>query len=600
MKYPAKIAVSALLIILSAAASARAEDKLFLNLDFEKANAKNKPKLWYAGGEGYEAKLDETEAVHGKKSLLMENTSPNKDFAALTTYLEVKNLTGKKITFSGYIKTSAVKDGYAGLWIRVDGKPKQVLAFDNMEDRGITGTTGWKKYTIEFPVAPEATNINLGGIFTGKGKAWFDNFELLADGKSYGNDEPVIPEPQKNEVEWLKNNLITVKTVKPGNGFEDLKPVGNIVGDARLVSLGEATHGSKEIFQMKHRLIEYLATEKGFDIFAIEAAMPEAYRLNDFVLHGKGDPKKLIAGMYFWTWNTAEVLDMVLWMRRFNESGKGKIQFTGFDMQSISAALENLRDFAGKNDKSLLPALDKIAETDDKVHREMEKTNIWQTPVHFYQDFLNDSAAIVNHITENKEKYLKVLSPYEYQWLKQNAVIIAEYSSSATKTEEKDFPFRDQCMAENIKWILDNNPKSKIVVWAHNGHVSKNEGNMGGFLKTIYGDSLKVFGFAVGQGTYTARDTEKGLNSDNPLEIPEAGSAEYYLRSTGNPLFILDLKKAKADNPDSKWLFEDKPLRSIGYASMEEQFFPDNLSRAFDAVIYIDKTSSSVLLKKKK
>jgi hypothetical protein len=71
-------------------------------------------------------------------------------------------------------------------------------------------------------------------------------------------------------------------------------------------------------------MLEFLATEMGFTIFSIEANMPEAYRLNDYVLNGNGDPAKLIKGMYFWTWDTQEVLDMVLWMREFNKSGKGR------------------------------------------------------------------------------------------------------------------------------------------------------------------------------------------------------------------------------------------------------------------------------------
>lgn len=85
---------------------------------------------------------------------------------------------------------------------------------------------------------------------------------------------------------------------------------------------------------MKHRMVEYLATREGFTIFSIEANMPEAYRLNDFVLNGVGDPKQLLKGLYFWTWNTEEVLDMILGTREFNRSGKGRIEFTGFDMQT--------------------------------------------------------------------------------------------------------------------------------------------------------------------------------------------------------------------------------------------------------------------------
>lgn len=94
---------------------------------------------------------------------------------------------------------------------------------------------------------------------------------------------------------------------------------------------------------MKHRLLEYLVERKGFSIFAIEGNMPEAYRLNEYVIDGRGDPKALIAGMYFWTWQTQEVLAMVEWMRAWNErnppeGGRPRLQFTGFDMQTPDVA----------------------------------------------------------------------------------------------------------------------------------------------------------------------------------------------------------------------------------------------------------------------
>jgi hypothetical protein len=72
--------------------------------------------------------------------------------------------------------------------------------------------------------------------------------------------------------------------------------------------MGEATHGSREFFQMKHRMLEFLAEKMGFTVFAIEANWPESLAVNDFVLNGEGDPAVALAGMYFWTWNTEEVL----------------------------------------------------------------------------------------------------------------------------------------------------------------------------------------------------------------------------------------------------------------------------------------------------
>lgn len=157
--------------------------------------------------------------------------------------------------------------------------------------------------------------------------------------------------------EWIRGSAIRLATPVAGHGFDDMKALAKVVGDARIVSLGEATHGTREFFQLKHRMLEFLATQMGFSIFSIEANMPEAYRLNDFVLNGRGDPVTLIKGMYFWTWDTQEVLDMVLWMREFNKSGKGRVEFTGFDMQTPNVANEIVRDFVARADPEYAPTL---------------------------------------------------------------------------------------------------------------------------------------------------------------------------------------------------------------------------------------------------
>jgi erythromycin esterase-like protein len=158
-------------------------------------------------------------------------------------------------------------------------------------------------------------------------------------------------------VEWVRSHAVVLSTPEAGHGFADMQPLKQIVGDARVVELGEATHGTREFFQMKHRMLEFLATEMGFTIFSIEANMPEAYRLNDYVLTGKGDPKALLKGMYFWTWDTEEVLSMIEWMRAFNQSGKGRVEFTGFDMQTPTVAVGIVSQFVERNDPDYLAAV---------------------------------------------------------------------------------------------------------------------------------------------------------------------------------------------------------------------------------------------------
>jgi erythromycin esterase-like protein len=151
-------------------------------------------------------------------------------------------------------------------------------------------------------------------------------------------------------IDWARAHALRLDTTRANGNFGDLKSLKRELPNAEIIGLGEATHGTAEFFTIKHRMIEFLTKEMGFEVFAIEANMPEAHKLNDFVLHGYGDPKELLKGMHFWTWNTQEVLDLILWMRAFNRLGAGHIEFTGFDMQTPTLAQETVRDFVRRYD----------------------------------------------------------------------------------------------------------------------------------------------------------------------------------------------------------------------------------------------------------
>jgi erythromycin esterase len=88
----------------------------------------------------------------------------------------------------------------------------------------------------------------------------------------------------------------------------------------RLVDHRRAhTHGTREVFQMKDRMLEFLVREMGFTVFALEASMPDCIPINDYVLHGRGDPQLAVAGQGFWTWNTADASQRLAWHEAANE-----------------------------------------------------------------------------------------------------------------------------------------------------------------------------------------------------------------------------------------------------------------------------------------
>jgi hypothetical protein len=121
--------------------------------------------------------------------------------------------------------------------------------------------------------------------------------------------------PPAEVVDHIARHAIPLTTPEAGHGLADMEPIGTLIGDARVVALGEATHGTREFFQIKHRFLEYLVARQGFTVFAIEANQPECRAINDYVVNGKGNARDALDGIYFWTWNTEEVLAMIEWMR---------------------------------------------------------------------------------------------------------------------------------------------------------------------------------------------------------------------------------------------------------------------------------------------
>jgi len=373
--------------------------------------------------------------------------------------------------------------------------------------------------------------------------------------------------------QWIRANAIPLKTVQAGNGSADMEPLTKIVGSARIVALGEATHGTREFFQLKHRMIEFLATRMGFTIFSIEANMPEAYRLNDYVLNGKGDPVQLLQGMYFWTWDTKEVLEMIQWMREFNQSGKGRIAFTGFDMQTPNVAAQIVSDFASKDDPDYLPLIEQaVYALDDGAGKTQ-----WRE--------------IFGHLKSSQPTYLaRGVSSKDVDWAIQNARVVLQCLQM--KSGEIT---RDHAMAENVKWILDQSPAAKIVLWAHNGHVATGGNMMGSELRHVYGDQMVVFGFAFDQGSFQAIDQGSGLRNFTVTAAP-AGSLDATLAASGIPTFALDLRHVPADSSAAAWLKEPHKTRSIGavYSEASNYFYELSPQANFDAILFVNHTTAAL------
>ena len=558
-----------------------ADPRTALDLDFEAPECSSG---WLFGPwwTRYQGGIDTAVARSGAQSAVLRATpgpwNPSRGYASFDQEVAGSELAGKRVRLSGYVRTEGITAGAADLWWAVLNKDGSVSYADSSA-QGSTGTTPWTRHTLELDVRADADIILFGVELYGNGTAWFDDLEVEVNGHRWTDGPARLTTPSAEAADWLRRNAIPFDTPAARHGFADLQPLRNVIGDARIVSLGEGTHGTREFFQMKHRLLEFLATEMGFTHFAIEANMPEAYRVNEYVLTGVGDPAELLEGMYFWTWNTREVLDMILWMRELNASGRGPVQFTGFDMQFSGVAAPIARAFLVKADPDSVPAADSAfakALAAEQTRRVTPQT-------------LAEVRAVFEHMTARRASYLAGFPKEEVEWAIQNARIVLQNVESIAGITS-----RDESMAANVEWILDNAPAgSKIVLWAHNGHVNKREGRMGSYLAERYGGDMYVLGFTFGEGRYNAVGPA-GLTSHQAFP-PAPGTLETFLGSAGLPRFILDLNNLGEDAPGN-WLKKRRGMRSIGALAFKCSFFPAVAAEEYDGLIWINPANPSVLL----
>jgi erythromycin esterase len=427
------------------------------------------------------------------------------------------------------------------------------------------------------------------------------------------------PEEQvKAVVAWVKKDAIPLKTAKAESGLDDMMPIKKLVGDAKIVSLGESTHGSKEIFQMKHRMLEFLVKEMAFNVFAIEASYPDCLAINEYVLTGKGDLNEAVSGQGFWTWDTVEVMDMVEWMRKYNaDPAHKKVRFYGYDMQNPSSASKVALAYLRKVDPALAKPYERAMKpiADMVAMRAYDKAS--DEDVKALQTALK---GILKAFDDNKQKLIAATSRDEFEDARQSAVVAIQGeeglamrrpAASAASPAPMTVNWRDKCMADNHAWILERlGPGTKIVGWAHNGHVTMDKPeavawkNMGGYLDDRFGKDHLAVGFSIARGLLQAIYSpapadakDKGLLGFY-FEPAKPGSIDHTLALAGIPRFILDLRETHGDKDVETWLGSTWGQFMVGaiYAPAENARWlrPVKLGKSFHAVIFLDTVDRAV------
>lgn len=396
----------------------------------------------------------------------------------------------------------------------------------------------------------------------------------------------------------LKANAIALESVQPGSSFDDMAPLKARLKDARVVAMGEATHGTREFFQFKHRMFEFLVEELGFTVFGIEGNWPESLRVNEYVAGGKGDPREALAGLYFWTWQTEEVLDLIRWMRQYNHdpAHTRKLKFYGFDMQYPGVAESNVLDYLRRVDAEYREtAAQAFAVLGSSAGNQAYENG----PAEVKRHTAENLAAILRRFDERKQEYIALSSLDEWTVARQNMVIVKQ---AEVKVADQADPghYRDQAMAENVKWILDQEPPgTRMMLWAHNGHVAGEAQGyqpMGGRLRRIFGEQAALCGFLFQQGGFRAIDMTTNAMSVFTVGPPPQGSLDATFAAVGAPLFAVDLRHLPGGKV-ADWFDAPHVSRSIGagYSEATPGIWLQRIraARAFDMLIFVGTTTPS-------
>jgi erythromycin esterase len=416
--------------------------------------------------------------------------------------------------------------------------------------------------------------------------------------------------PLQTVVASLRSELHPLQLISPGQGFQDLIPLGQAIEGTKLVGLGEATHGTHEFFALKSRVFKYLVAEKNFSVLALEANLSEAEAIDRYIKGSSENPEALLNNTGFWIWRTQEMVELLNWMRSYNRTHNNELSFSGFDVQSAGlAASEVVNYLCGRLAPGQLSQVQKIYEKvigldrlvqGDKVNVEAVETTARQ--------LVTQNMTVLKIFEHNKRTWM-TQNASDYLKYRQRAELVAQSVKLRALPPGQAYAQREQAMAQQIGWLQERFVNQKMVLWGHNTHVIFNDEkgvrSMGGWLRQAFNPNYYAMGFAFGDGKIRAhRVSQDGRKMIERAEtathdIPPSRGAETALVATGQPQFFINLKTLSREHPILNWLTQ-RPIRNFGAVVAEQMDLESGrglwLGGRADGLIFISKSQPSWVL----
>jgi erythromycin esterase-like protein len=397
----------------------------------------------------------------------------------------------------------------------------------------------------------------------------------------------------------------------PGVDDRDFGSLFDRFADAKVVLLGESTHGSSEFYRARAAITRRLIERHGFSIVAVEADWPDAARIDAHIRHRAPAPSREEAFARFptWMWRNVEVADLVAWLRGYNEGlpPERRVEFRGLDVYSLGASIRAVLDYLDKVDPDAAKDARGRYGCLSPWHADPAR---YGRAVMVGQKKPCDQALLeqLQDLLANRLEYVDG-DPEAFFQAEQNARIVhaaEHYYRIMYEGSTESWNVRDRHMFDTLQHVLKHRGRSaRAVIWAHNSHIGnaaatamgwQGEFNIGELCRTAYGEEAVLIGFGTDRGTVAAAS-----DWDEPMEIKIvrpalSGSHEAVFREAGIPRSLTDWRRE--DRRELRNVLAHPRLeRAIGVVYRPEterysHYFEAVMSEQFDAFVWFEETSA--------
>lgn len=354
--------------------------------------------------------------------------------------------------------------------------------------------------------------------------------------------------PDESDHNMVKAIAAAAEDLPPLEQAEAFGTFFDRYGDARVVLLGEASHGTSEFYRARAAISRFLIRNHGFNIVAVEADWPDASRIDRYVRHLDPEPTRQQAFARFpsWMWRNKEVEEFAAWLRTENQhrTVAARVEFRGLDIYSLRSSMA-----------AVLAYLDR---TDPSAAREARTRYGCLTPWQEDPARYGHYAVMGGETCEQQvNRQLLALLQQRLSYIRrdgenffdavQNARIVRaaeQYYRSMYRGSRESWNLRDRHMFDTLQTLMAHRPGAKVIVWAHNSHIGnaaatamgwEGEFNIGELCRTAFGTEMVAVGFGTDRGTVAAAS-----DWDAPMEIKtvrpaRADSYENLFRQAGHP-----------------------------------------------------------------